>query len=143
MAQTNPFRNFRFLVDIGGITAAGFADATIPDMTVAPVNYREGDDQNFGHKLSGLTTYGNISLKRGMTDSTELYEWHQQVIDSGAEGARKSFSLILTNEVGDETARWNVIDAWPTKYDASDMSAKGNDVVIETLDLVCEEVLRV
>ena len=50
---------------------------------------------------------------------------------------------VLIDEAGDDKARWNVMEAWPTKYDAGDLSAKGSDVVIETLDLVCEEVVRV
>lgn len=143
MPRTDPYRNFRFRVEIDGITQAGFADATIPDTTTASADYREGTDPTHNRKLSGLTSYGNITLKWGLTDSMELYEWRKQVIDTGAQGARKNISLVLIDEAGNDKTRWNVMEAWPIKYDASDFSAKGNDVVIENLDLVCEEVVKV
>lgn len=143
MARKDPYRNFRFRVEIDGIAQASFADASIPDSTTAPIDYREGTDPVHGRKLSGQTTYGNVSLKWGLTDSMDLYNWRKQVIDKGAQGARRNLSLVLIDEAGDDKARWNVMEAWPTKYDASDFSAKGSDVVIESLDLVCEEVVRV
>ena len=143
MARKDPYRNFRFRVEIDGIAQASFADATIPDSSTAPIDYREGTDPVHSRKLSGMTTYGNVTLKWGLTDSMDLYNWRKQVIDKGALGARKNLSLVLIDEAGDDKARWNVMEAWPTKYDASDFSAKGSEVVIESLDLVCEEVVRV
>lgn len=143
MARKDPYRNFRFRVELDGITRAAFADATIPDATTAPIDYREGTDPVHNRKLSGQTTYGNVSLKWGLTDDMELYNWHKAVVDKGAQGNRKNLSLVLIDEEGNDKARWNVIEAWPTKYDASDFSAKGTEVVVESLDLVCEEVQRV
>jgi len=141
--RNDPYRNFRFKVDIDGIEVASFAEATIPDSTTDSVDYREGTDFTFSRKLSGLTKYGTITLKRGLTDSTELYEWKKLVEDKGAQGARKNISLILIDEAGDEKEQWDIQAAWPTKYDSSDFSAKGNDVVIESFDLVHEGVVRV
>ena len=143
MARLDPFRNFRFRVEIDGITTAAFSEATVPDITVDPVEYREGTDATHQRKLSGLTKYGNITLKKGVTDSLELYSWHKSVVDTGALGARKNVSLILVDEEGNDKARWDIVEAWPTKYDSSDYSAKGNEVVIETLELVNEGVSRV
>lgn len=143
MPRKDPYRNFRFRVEIDGIAQASFADATIPDSSTAPIDYREGTDPVHSRKLAGMTTYGNVTLKWGLTDSMDLYNWRKQVIDKGALGARKNLSLVLIDEAGDDKARWNVMEAWPTKYDTSDFSAKGGEVMIETLDLVCEEVVRV
>lgn len=143
MPRNDPYRNFRFRVEIDGITTASFADATIPDATTAPIDYREGMDPTHNRKLSGQTTYGNVSLKRGLTDTMELYEWYKAVVDKGALSNRKNLSLVLIDEEGNDQSRWDVMEAWPTKYDASDFSAKGAEVVIESLDLVCEEVIRV
>lgn len=141
--RNDPYRNFRFRLEIDGIDIAGFSEATIPDSTTDPVDYREGTDATHQRKLSGLTKYGNISLKKGLTDSMELYNWKKKVEQTGALGARKNISLILIDEEGTDKARWDVVEAWPTKYDSSDFSAKGNEVVIETLDIVHEGVTRV
>ena len=83
-----------------------------------------------------------IGLVR-LTDSMELYNWRKQVIERGANVARKNLSLVLIDEEGSDRARWNIMDAWPTKYDCTDFTAKGNEVMIESLDLIGEEVVRV
>ena len=140
--RNDPYRNFRFKVEIDGIQTASFAEATIPDSTTESVDYREGTDLPHQRKLSGLTKYGSITLKKGITDSMDLYNWKKQVEDFGAIKARKSISLILIDEEGNDKAQWNILEAWPTKYDSSDFSAKANDVVIETFEILHEGVTR-
>ncbi|HEC97723.1 MAG TPA: phage tail protein [Nitrospirae bacterium] len=143
MPRPDPYRQFRFRVEIDGITQAGFNECSFADTTTDPVEYREGDEPPVSRKLSGLTKYGNITLKWGITDSMDLYNWRQQVIDTGAEGARKNISIILIDEAGADKARWNIGRAWPTKYDPTDFSAKGNEVAIETMEIVHEGFKRV
>ena len=141
--RIDPYRNFRFRVEIDGIEVASFSEATIGDSTTDPVEYREGTDSTTMKKLSGLTKYGNISLKRGLTDSMELVTWRKLVEQKGAGVARKNLSLVLIDEEGSDKSRWDVVEAWPTKYDPSDFNAKGNEVIIETLELVHEGITRV
>lgn len=143
--RIDPYRNFRFRVEVEGITTAAFSEATIPDSTSDTIDYREGSDPPHQKKLSGLLKFGNITLKKGLTDSMELYEWRKLVEDkgAGAEKARKNLSIILMDEEGKDKARWDVAEAWPIKYDPSDLSAKGNEVVVEVLEVVHEGIKRV
>ncbi len=140
--RNDPYRNFRFRVEIEGIQIASFAEATIPDTTTDPVEYREGTDLPHQRKLSGLNKYGNITLKKGLTDSMDLHDWKKTVEDSGAIKARKSISLILIDEEGNDKSRWDIVSAWPTKYSPSGFNAKSNEVVIETLEIVHEGIKR-
>ena len=141
--RTDPYRNFRFRVEIGGITQAGFNEVTFGDTSVEIQDYREGTDPTHPRKLSGQTKYGNITLKWGITDSMDLYNWHKDILEKGAEGNRKNIAIILINEAGDDKARWDVENAWPVKYDPPDFNAKGNDIGIETMDIVHEGYKRV
>ncbi len=141
MARQDPYRQFRFRID--GLDQAGFSECSFADTTTDPVEYREGDEAPVFRKLSGLTKYGNITLKWGITDSMDIYNWRQQVIDTGAEGARKNVSIVLVDEAGGDKAQWDIVRAWPTKYDPPDFSAKGNEVAIETLEIVHEGFKRV
>ena len=141
MPRQDPYRQFRFRIE--GIDQAGFSEVSFADTTTDPVEYREGDELPIFRKLSGLTKYGNITLKWGITDSMVLYNWRQQVIDTGAEGARKDVSIILIDEAGADKARWDITRAWPSKYDPPDFSGKGNEAAIETLELVHEGFKRV
>jgi len=143
MPRKDPYRQFRFRVEIDGISQAGFSECTFGDVTTDPVEYREGDESATARKLSGLTKYANITLKWGITDSMDIYSWRQQVIDTGAEGARKNLSIILIDEGGSDKARWDVNRAWPSKYDPPDFGAKGNEVAIESLEIVHEGFKRV
>jgi len=141
--RNDPYRNFRYRLEIDGITQAGFSEATVPDITVEPVEYREGNEANPAtpRKLPGVVKYGNLTLKWGITDSLELYNWHKNVTMGKVE--RKNISVILIDESGTDKSRWNFVQAWPTKYDAPDLTAKGNDVAIETLEIVHEGMDRV
>ncbi len=141
--RIDPYRGFRFKVEIEGIQTAAFSEATVPDTSSDSVDYREGTDPPHQKKLSGLVKYGNITLKKGLTDSMELYNWRKTVEQSGAAKARKNISLILVDEEGNNKARWDVVEAWPVKYDPSDFSAKGNEVSVETLEIVHEGITRV
>lgn len=141
--RIDPYRNFRFRVEIDGIAVAGFSEATVADATVAVVEYRNGNDPTFQKQLSGLTKFGNITLKTGLTDSVLLYAWHQLVVTKGAKDNRKNVSLILIDEAEADQSRWDIVEAWPTKYDPSDFSSKGSEVMVETLELVHEGITRI
>ncbi len=141
--RTDPYRQFRFRVEIDGITQAGFSECTFADTNTDVVEYREGTEHPVFRKLSGLTKFGNITLKWGITDSVDLYNWRQQVIDSGCHPARKNLSIILIDETGADKSRWDIRDAWPSKYDPPDFSGKASEVAIETLEIVHEGFKRV
>lgn len=136
-----PIRNFRFRLVIDGITQAGFTEVSGFDVTIDAIDYREGDKETHVQKLPGLTKFGNITLKWGTTDSTELFEWHRSVVDGRFK--RRNFSIIAVDEAGNDSAQWDVFNAWPTRYHVPDFNAKGNDVAIETLEIAHEGVKRV
>jgi phage tail-like protein len=145
MARKDPLRNFRFRLEIGGITQASFSDVTIADSTTAAVDYREGDEkQNHVRKLDGLTAYGNITLKWGVTESTELHDWHKAILSGQIQSNnRKHVAIVVQDESGVEKARFVISEAWPVKYTPSTLSGKGNEVFVETLELVNEGIERV
>lgn len=138
--RVDPYRSFNFLVEIDGISQAGFQECSGLDASTDPVDYREGNEPNHVRKLSGLNKYSAITLKRGITDSDELWKWRQTVIDGKTE--RKSGSIILRNEAGDEKLRWNFNNAWPSKWTGPSFNSTGNSVAVETLELTHEEVIK-
>jgi phage tail-like protein len=141
MARKDPLRNFRFRVEIDGIQQAGFSEVTGFDVTVEPIDYREGSDPTHARKLPGLTKFGNVTLKWGVTDSKELHDWHRQIVDGTIQ--RKNIAIVVVDEAGQDKARWEITEAWPSKYDPADLNAKGNDVSIELLEIANEGVKRV
>ena len=138
----DPYRNFRFRVEIDGIGVAAFTDVTIPDTTTTSVEYREGTDANVLRKLSGLNKSSTVTLKKGLTDNMDIYNWRKAVIDKGADANRKNLSIILIDEEGNDKVRWDIINAWPIKYEDSALNSKGEDVVVESLEIVHEGITR-
>ena len=146
MAQTgqrvDPFRNFNFLVELDGIAQASFTECSGLSTTTEVIENREGGDNVTVRKLPGKTSYDNISLKWGLTSSTELWDWRQQIIDGNV--VRKNGSIVVFDlDNSTEVARWNFVRAWPTKWEGPTLSAKGNDIAIDTLVLAHEGLTRV
>ena len=107
------------------------------------MDYREGTDPAHVRKLDGLTKYGNITLKWGVTDSTELHDWHKAILAGQIGSNRKQVSIIVLDETGDDKAKFVVSEAWPVKYQPSALNGKGNEVLVELLELVNEGIERV
>jgi phage tail-like protein len=139
--RVDPYRGFNFLVEMDGITQAGFQEVSGLDATTAAVDYRQGDDPNHVRKLAGgLNTYSPITLKRGITDSDELWKWRQTVIDGKTE--RKNGSIVLRDETGAEKLRWNFSEAWPSKWTGPSLNATSTAVAVESLEITHEELKK-
>lgn len=146
MAQTaariDPYVNFNFLVELDGVSQASFRECTGLDATTEVIETREGGDNVTVRKLPGKTTYTNITLRWGLTDSEELWAWRQQVIDGQIQ--RKSGSIVIYDlQNRREVVRWNFINAWPTVWKGPDLNASGNEVAVETLEIAHEGIKRV
>jgi phage tail-like protein len=138
--RVDPYRGFNFLVEIDGITQAGFQEASGLDSQTAIVEYREGADPNHSRKLTGLNTFSAITLKRGVTDSDELWRWRLTAVDGKVE--RKNGSIVLLDEKGTEKLRWNFSNAWPTKWTGPAFNSTGNSIAVESLEITHEEITR-
>ena len=135
------YKGFNFLVEIDGITQAGFQEASGLDSTVAMIEYREGTDPNRTRKLAGLNSFSAISLKRGITDSTDLYQWHLNTVN-GPNPDRRNGSIVLLDETGVEKIRWNFTQAWASKWTGPSFNATSNSVAIESLEIQHEDLKR-
>lgn len=138
--RKDPYRKFRYRVEMDGIQQAGFSEVSGFDASVDVVEYREGNEVITPRKLPGLAKYGNITLKWGVTDSMDLYNWMQDTIQGKV--ARKAVTIIAINEAGDDVATWKVIEAWPTKYTAPDFNGTSSEVAIEQLEIAHEGMTR-
>ena len=103
--RVDPYGNFNFLVEIDGITRAGFSDASGFDSTIDVAEYREGGENTTVRKLPGVTKYSNIVLKWGVTKDAELQQWHAEAIKGNVQ--RKNGSIIVLDRQGTEVVRWN------------------------------------
>ncbi len=139
-ARLDPYRNFRYRVEIEGIQVAAFSDVSGYDLSMDVIEYRDGNETITPRKLPGLRKHSNITLKRGITDSMDIYNWIKSVSEGKVE--RKSVTIISIDEEGNDSATWQVVQAWPMKYSVSDFKGTGNEVLIETLEIAHEGMTR-
>jgi phage tail-like protein len=135
--RDNPYANYNFSVDIGLGDNTWFAEVEIPAGEIEVIEYREGADRTSAtRKLPGRVSYGNVVLRRGISGRTELFEWWKAVRDGTID--RRNVVITLHDEQQNPVQRWLLRNAWPTKYDPSDLKAKGNEIALETLELAVE-----
>src|SRR3954467_6131647 len=106
--RIDPIRNFRFQLEIDNVTRAGFSEVAIAETTIDAVEYREGTDPPHVRKLSGLTKYGNITLKWGLTvggAALDLFKWHADVSAGQVKEKRKKVVIVVEDEAGADAAR--------------------------------------
>ena len=132
--RRDPYTSFQFLVEIDGLVVAGFFEVTGLQAETQIEDYREGGVNDYVHKLPKETTYPNITLKKGITDSDVLWKWHQNVVNGKIE--RRSGYIVLLDSEGSETWRWNFIDAYPAKWTGPDLRAEDSAVALESIELV-------
>lgn len=128
----DPYQVFRFVVEVEQSPAGGFTHVAGLERATATDDYREGGVNDRVHKLAGVTKYPNLVLKRGLADRTELWDWHQQVIDGFVQ--RRNLSVVLRDSRGAELRRWAIEGAFPVKWNGSDLDASAHAVVVEAVE---------
>lgn len=133
-----PYTQLNFLLEIDGIVSAGFTEVSGITMESDIIEYREGNDPTHVRKMPGLSKYGNITLKRGFTDNTELADWRKTVTSGLTE--RKDGAIILLDEAGQPALRWEFTNGWPSKLEGATMNSTANEAAIETAEIAVETV---
>jgi phage tail-like protein len=143
--RDRPYVQFNFLVDLGtGNTdgpEAGFQECSNIGMEVTVAEYRNGNEkENSVRKITGMNKSTDVTLKRGVIGSLNLYQWLHQ-IRNGDPGAKRTVTIHLQNE--DHTAvvqTWKLLRACITKHVSGPLNAKGTDVAMEELTLAYERL---
>ncbi len=94
-------------------------------------------------KIPGRLAWTEITLKRGVTSSIDVWAWRQSIVDGKVDDARTNCSIIAYNQGNEEIARWNLEAAWPTKVVGPDMDSASTDYMVEEMTIVHEGMWRV
>ncbi|SRR6266508_365471 len=122
----------RFYVEIGDIKAV-FIEVSGLQVQTDVIEYEEGGNNDFVHRLPGRTKIGNLTLKRGLTDSNDLFKWYLEI--TRGQISRRNLSVIMYDTAGNEVLRWDFLNAYPVKWTGPQFSATATTTAIETLEL--------
>lgn len=139
MTVIDPFKSFRFRIEAQGLDRGGVQTVAGLERTTEVEPYREGGINDYEHQLAVMTKQSAITLKRGLLD-VWFWDWHEDVVDGRIE--RKTISIILLDQTGEEAWRWVCVGAFPTKWSAGDLDAGANAVAVETVELVHHGLTR-
>jgi phage tail-like protein len=140
--RDDPYASYNFEITIGGISNNGkavrgsFQEATVGDVEITPIDYRNGSEDIVVRKLTGLKKFGTIVLKRGLIGDAALWNW----VLAGMQGnvQRTEGALVLLDENKNEVMRWKFKRAWASKWTGPQLNAKNNEVAMETLEITHE-----
>ena len=136
--RVDPLATLRFHVEIEGIEEAAFNECSGLQAETEVFPYEEGGLNDTVHQLPVRTKFSNVTLKRGITNSNELWDWYYDVITGTVE--RKNMSIILYSCDYNEVIRWNLTSVFPVKWVAPNFVSSDNSVAVETLELVHEGI---
>jgi len=138
--MTDPSVGFRFAVEIAGIQEAFFTECSGFETKLDVEEYKEGGVNDYVHKLPGRQSFNNVTLKRGMTNSIELWQWLDRLSTARAKkDEKKNISVILKDGAGTELMRWNLIGAFPIKWSTPTLQTDQSSVLVESLEIVYQE----
>ena len=143
--RDRPYVQFNFLVDLGtGVTAgpqAGFQECSNIGMEVTVAEYRTGNmAENSVQKITGINKATDVTLKRGVIGSLDLYAWLDQ-IRNGDQKALRTVTIELQSEDHTQVVQtWKLLRARIIKHVSGPLNAKGTDVAMEELTVAYERL---
>jgi phage tail-like protein len=132
------------VLELGDVEVAGFAECSGLQIETKVFEYQEGGNNATSLKFPERATFSNITLKRGVTNSTELIDWQMDVANGtfsiNHRDMNNNVAIVLQDELGEPVKRWNLIRAFPVKWIGPSMKASSAEVAIETLELAHEGI---
>jgi phage tail-like protein len=141
--DSDPYAGFNFLLEIDSLQVAGFSECTGLQMEIKTFDYKEGGRNNSTLKFPEHTSYGNVTLKRGVTIANNMIDWQLAAAEGRFKRGRGqgiNFAIIFRDETGEPVKRWNLIRAFPVKWMGPDLKASSGEVAIESLEIAHEGI---
>jgi phage tail-like protein len=137
----DPYRRYNFKLVIQGVTEGHFTECSGLEVNVGVIKYREAGNNQIVHVMPGQVSYGDVTLRYGLTQSRELWDW----VMTSAQGRpdRRNVSILMLDSEGTrEVLRWDLINCWPSVWRGAPLDAISQEVAIESLTLVFESIER-
>lgn len=143
--EKDPLVSSWFGVEFQGQVVGAFRECTGLGSENEVVEYKaSGEKGEFViKKVPGRLKWNNITLKRGITDSMDMWKWRKLIEQGKISEARKNGTITMYNQQGDAVAKWNFTNAWPSKLTGPSANAANNEVAIEELEITHEGYERV
>ncbi len=134
----DPLLAFKFHIELDQIIEGFFTECSGLNVEREVEKYKEGGVNNFEHQLPGRLKYTNITLKRGLTTSDELWKWFHENSDDQQkffQVKRLNVAITQTDLTGTPVRQWTLKNAYPVKWKGPNLKSDSSQVAIETLEI--------
>ncbi|MCP4368472.1 MAG: phage tail protein [Deltaproteobacteria bacterium] len=150
--RPDPYGSFKFKLELGNIQVAGFAECTGLQIETKMLEYKEGGRNTHALKFPETSEVSNITLKKGISLSNDLYDWLMTVVKgtfnhknsrpaNSNEDISNKLSILLMDNSGREVVRkWVLRRAFPVKWTGPELKANASEISIETLEIANEGI---
>jgi phage tail-like protein len=139
-----PLVGFLFALDVQGVIKGYFTECSGigSESEIAEQKVVTEKGVQVVLKVPGRLKWGDITLKRGITSSMDLWDWRKMVEDGNVKGSRKNGSIIMFDQELKAKAKWDFKNAWPSKISGPSPKSDGNDISLEEITIVHEYITR-
>jgi len=143
--RTDPLVSFQYAVEIQGKVSGYFTECSGLGSEHEVIEHKVVDPKGkeIMQKVPGRLKWESIVLKRGITDSMDIWGWRKKVEDGKVDEARANGSIVMMDQHLNAVARWNFENAWPVKVSGPSMKSDSNEIGIEELTITHEGLWRV
>jgi phage tail-like protein len=144
MANRDPLVGFHYGIEIQGVVTGYFTECSGIGSEHEVVEHKVVDEKGRESvlKVPGRLKWQDITLKRGITDNMDIWDWREEVVNGKVDDVRRNGSIVMFNQSLDEVARWNFQNAWPLKVSGPSMKSDSNEFGIEELVITHEGIYR-
>lgn len=131
---------WKFVVEIDGVSSAGFQKCSELSVEVASIEYHEGGSM-IPNKSPGRLKFADVTLERGATKDEDLWDWLSEVADAAANAGlsdpafKRTVDIVQQDRDGSTLRRWRLFGVWPTKFVAGAWDNESDENVIESVTL--------
>lgn len=142
--DSDPLIGFNFCLEIEGKLAGYFTECNGIGSEHDIIEHKvvDGNGHEIIRKIPGRIKYTDVTLKRGITADMQIWDWRKQVEQGKMDDARTNCSIIMLDREYQDVARWNFVNAWPSKVTGPSLKADSNEFGIEELTIVHEGMER-
>ena len=141
----DPLVQFSYALDLGGKVKGYFTECSGLGSEHDVVEHKVVDEKGrqMIKMVPGRIKWDKITLKRGITDAKDIWDWRKKVEDGQVEDARVDGSIIMMDQELKPVARWNFEGGWPSKVSGPQLKSASNEIGVEELTIVHHRLERV
>jgi phage tail-like protein len=142
--RKDPLAGFHYAIEIQGVISGFFTECDGIGSEHEVIEHKVVDSSGHAHvqKIPGRLKWENITLKRGITDNMDIWDWRELVVQGDVDEARHNGSIVMFDQSLEEVARWNFVNAWPVKVSGPAVESDSNEFAVEELVVAHEGLYR-